>query len=571
MTNNKIIHFPNQFLNLDRANVRNDVIAGLTIFIMLVPQGMAYAMLAGVPPVMGLYASTIPLFLYAWFASSKHLSIGPVATTSLLVFTGVSMYAEPNSANYISLVLALTIMVGGIQLLFGLLKVGFIVKFIPHSVLNGYTSAAAIVIAMSQLKHLLGVDGSNHLQIHLQFVELFKHVQEINLYTVMIAIVSIVVLLGTKKIKGIPGAFILVIASIALVSLFGLDDKGVNIVGSVPNGLPSFTLPQLTFDTIQKLWPMALTIAIISFMESLAIAKTVARKAKYKIYPNQELKALGLANLIGACFHSYPISGSFSRTAINKEAGGSSQLTSVVTGLFVLVTILFFTSFFYYLPYAVLAAIIVVSVYKLIDIKEMKHLFQVNPFEGWTWITTFTITLVVGIQWGILLGSIFTLMLILMRSTHLNIVELGYVETKKAFRNVNRYPEGNTLEEVLLIRIDSSLHFANSSVLDEKIKGFLRHKPRAKWVLIDMSGVNDIDTISVETLGEIIEYYKIEEKIMFLFVNMKGSIRDKVNKAEWRRNYKESINLNLDKMLKEKGFKYKEPRKFIPDVWDYQI
>ncbi|SEN05885.1 sulfate permease, SulP family [Mesobacillus persicus] len=569
--NNKMIHFPNQLSNLSQANVRNDVIAGLTIFIMLVPQGMAYAMLAGLPPVMGLYASTIPLFLYAWFSSSKHLSIGPVATTSLLVFTGVSMYAEPNSTNYISLVLALSIMVGVIQLLLGLLKVGFIVKFIPHSVLNGYTSAAALVIAMSQLKHLLGVEGSNHLQIHLQFAELFKHFQEMNLYTVIIAIGSIAILLGLKRIKGIPGAFILVMASIVLVSLFQLDDKGVDIVGAVPNGFPSFALPHLTLNTIQMLWPMALTIAIISFMESLAIAKTVARKEKYKIYPNQELKALGLANLIGACFHSYPVSGSFSRTAINKEAGGSSQLTSVVTGVFVLVTILFFTSFFYYLPYAVLAAIIVVSVYKLVDLKEMKHLFQVNPFEGWTWITTFTITLVVGIQWGILLGSIFTLVLILMRSTHLNIVELGYVETKKAFRNVNRYPEGNTLDEVLLVRIDSSLHFANSSVLEEKIKGFLRHKPRAKWVLIDMSGVNDIDTISVETLGEIIEYYQKEEKIMFLFVNMKGSIRDKVNKAEWRRNYKESINLNLDKMLKEKGFKYKEPRKFIPDVWDYQI
>ncbi|MGM0901600.1 MAG: SulP family inorganic anion transporter [Bacillota bacterium] len=568
---NKIIHFPSQLPNLNRANVRNDVVAGLTIFIMLVPQGMAYAMLAGLPPVMGLYASTIPLFIYAWFSSSKHLSIGPVATTSLLVFTGVSMYAEPNSANYISLVLALTIMVGGIQLLFGLLKVGFIVKFIPHSVLNGYTSAAAIVIAMSQFKHLLGVEGSNHLQIHLQFAELLKHVQELNLYTVLIALGSIVMLLGFKRIKGFPGAFIVVISSIVLVSLLRLDNKGVDIVGSVPNGLPSFAFPLLTLNTIQMLWPMALTIAIISFMESLALAKAVARKAKYKIYPNQELKAFGLANLIGACFHSFPISGSFSRTAVNKEAGGYSQLTSVITGLLVLVTILFFTSFFYYLPYAVLAAIIVVSVYRLVDITELKHLFQVNPLEGWTWITTFTITLVVGIQWGILLGSIFTLLLILMRSTHLNIVELGYLESKKEFRNVNRYPEAHTLEDVLLVRIDSSLHFANSSVLDEKIKGFLRNKPEARYVIIDMSGVNDIDTISVETLGEMIEYYQAEEKITFLFVHMKGIVRDKVNKAVWRRTYKESINLSLEKMLKEKGLNYKHTRKFIPDVLDYQI
>lgn len=568
---NKLIHFPNQLPNLNRANVQSDAVAGLTIFIMLIPQGMAYVMLAGLPPVMGLYASTIPLFLYAWFASSKHLSIGPVATTSLLVFTGVSMYAEPNSTNYISLVLTLTLMVGGIQLLFGLLKVGFIVKFIPHSVLNGYTSAAAIVIAMSQFKHLLGVEGSNHLQVHLQFAELFKHVPELNLYTVLIAIGSIALLLGFKRIKGFPGAFILVISSILLVSFFHLEDKGVDIVGSVPNGFPSFAFPQLTLTTIHMLWPIALTIAIISFMESLAISKAVARKAKYKIYPNQELKALGLANLIGACFHSYPISGSFSRTAVNQESGGRSQLTSIVTGVLVLVTILFFTSFFYYLPYAVLASIIVVSVYRLVDITELKHLFKVNPFEGWTWITTFTITLIIGIQWGILLGSIFTLLLILMRSTHLNIVELGYLESKKAFRNVHRYPEANTLEDVLLVRIDSSLHFANSSVLDEKIKDFLRNKTEAEYVIIDMSGVNDIDTISVETIGEMIEYYQEEEKITFLFVNMKGIVRDKVNKAVWRTTYKESINLSLEKMLKEKGFNYKDIQKYLPDVLDYQI
>jgi SulP family sulfate permease len=572
MNNNKSTNFLYQLSNVNRINIKNDVIAGLTIFIMLVPQGMAYAMLAGLPPVMGLYASSIPLFLYALFSSSKHLSIGPVATTSLLVFTGVSVYAEPNSTNYISLVLVLTILVGVIQLLFGLFKVGFIVKFIPHSVLNGYTSAAAIVIGMSQMQLLLGVDISNYLQVHLLLSELIEHVHEMNVYTVFIALGSIITLLGLKRINGrIPAAFIIVILSIALVSFFRLDHQGVQIVGGVPTGFPSFALPNLTLTTIEMLLPMAFTIAILSFMESLAIAKTVARKEKYKIYPNQELKALGLANIFGACFHSYPVSGSFSRTAVNKESGGYSQFTSVITGLLVMITILFFTSFFYYLPNAVLAAIIIVAVYKLIDIKEMKHLFKVNPFEGWTWVATFFITLLVGIQWGILLGAIFTLLLILMRSTYLNIVELGYLEKKKAFRDVKRYSEGNTLEEVLLVRIDSSLHFANSSVLDEKIKGFLRNKPKAKWVLIDMSGVNDIDSISVETLGEIIEYYREEGNITFLFANMKGSIRDKVNKADWRRNYTESINLSLEKMLKEKGFNYKESPKLTSDVLDYQI
>ncbi|MBU8906307.1 SulP family inorganic anion transporter [Desertibacillus haloalkaliphilus] len=561
-----------QKLNVNQRNIKNDVIAGFTLFIMLVPQGMAYAMLAGLPPVMGLYASTIPLFIYAFFASSKHLSIGPVATTSLLVFTGVSVYSEPDSMHYISLVLVLTIMVGIIQLLFGLLKVGFIVKFIPHSVLNGYTSAAAIVIGLSQVQHLLGIDMSNHLQVHLLLFELIQHVNELNLYTVFIAAGSIVMLLGLKRMKGrMPAALIVVIVSIALVSFFQLDHKGVQIVGGVPNGFPSFALPNLNIDSIQMLLPMAFTIAIVSFMESLAIAKTMGRKGKYKIYANQELKALGIANIFGACFHSYPVSGSFSRTAVNKEAGGHSQFTSIVTGLFIMITILFFTSLFYYLPNAVLAAIIVVAVYKLVDINELKHLYKVNPFEGWTWITTFTITLFVGIQWGILLGAIFTLLLILMRSTKLNIIEVGYIKEKKAFRDLSRYPNAMTLEDVLLVRIDSSLHFANSSILDEKIKGLIRHKPKTKWVVIDMAGVNDIDTISVETLGEIIEYYQEEDDIRFLFANMKGAIRDKVNKAVWKRHYPEPINLSLEKVLKEKGFNYKESRKYTSDIIDYQI
>jgi SulP family sulfate permease len=533
---------------------KRDLIAALTLFVMLVPQGMAYAMLAGLPPVMGLYASTIPLLVYAFFASSKHLSVGPVAISSLLVFSAVSVYAEPGTNDYISTVLILAFLVGAIQLLLGLLKAGIIVKFIPHSVLNGYTSAAAIVIGISQLKHLLGIEVGNYLQVHFLMIDVLKNIDQIDLLTVIIGGSSIAGLFLLKKVHPrFPGALVVLGLSTVLVLLFQLDQSGVKIVGEIPSGFPSFVLPPLSMELIKMLFPMALTISLIAFMESLAIAKAVARKEKYKINANKELKALGLANLVGSCFHSFPVNGSFSRTAVNHQAGGSTQVTSIITGVLVIITIFFFTSFFYYVPHAVLAAIIIAAVYKLIDIKELKYLFQVKPFEGWIWLATFFITLFVGIQWGIIMGVLFTLVILLKQSAEPNIVEIGYVEEDKTFRDITRFPEANTSEEVLMIRIDSTLHFANITYLEDKVKEFLRKKPKAEWIILDMSGVNEIDAVSVDTLEELIDSYQKERAITVLFMNMKGSIRDTVGKAGWDKKYKEHFDhQEIEKFLKQK-------------------
>ncbi|KHF40552.1 SulP family inorganic anion transporter [Halalkalibacter okhensis] len=560
------------FAHYNQQLFTKDLLAGITLFVMLIPQGMAYAMLAGLPPVMGLYAATIPLFIYALFASSKHLSIGPVAITSLLVFSGVSILAEPGSNEYISLVLTLAVLVGLIQFLLGASKLGFIVKFIPHSVMNGYTSAAAIVIGFSQIKHVFGIDLGNHLQVHYVLMGVVENIGKINFITLLIGIISMILLVILKKMAPrLPGALFVVILSILFVFLFNLDRSGVQIVGNVPQGIPQLVIPSFTLESVQLLIPMAITIALLGFMESLAIGKAIAKKEKYKLNPNKELKALGLSNMVGAFFQSFPVNGSFSRTAVNHQSGGATQMTSVITGVFIIITLMFFTSFFYYLPNAVLASIILVAVYKLVDIKEMKHLFEVKPFEGWVWIITFIVTLFVGIQWGIIIGAIFTLVLLLNRSSKPSIVEMGYVKREKTFRNIKRYTEAVTSDEAVILRIDSNLHFANISYVEEKVKEVLKTRNDAKWLIIDMSGVNDVDTISVDTLEEMIDFYRAKG-IITLFASMKGSIRDTVNKVNWDQKYREHENhLPLEQLLKAKGINIEKKEDFIISAMDYQI
>ncbi len=529
---------------------RNDLIAGLTLFVMLIPQSMAYAMLAGVSPVMGLYASTIPLMIYALFASSRHLSVGPVAITSLLVFTGVSLYAEPGSSDYISLVLTLTLMVGVIQLLLGLLNGGAIVKFIPHSVLGGYTSAAAIIIAVSQLKHLLGIDVGNYLQVHLLIFDIVQNIHEVHVLTVIIGVLAFLsLLLFNKFTPRFPGALLIVVMAILSVMLFRLDQQGIKIIGNVPQGIPQMTLPGISFSTIQLLFPMALTISLIAFMESLAISKTIARIEHYKINPNKELTALGISNMIGSFFQAFPINGSFSRTAVNHQVGGKTQMTSFVTAICVIITLLFFTSLFYYLPTVILAAIIIAAVYKLVNIKEMMSLLKIKPVEGWVWLLTFGVTLFVGIQWGIMIGAFLTLILLIEKSAKPDIVQLGYVIEEKTFRDITRYPKAITSEKVILVRIDASLHFANISYMEDHLKKLMKENKKAKWMVIDMSGVNDIDTVSIDKLEEILVHWEIE----VLFASMKGSIREIVNRVNWNIKYEEQqYHLNLERLLQAK-------------------
>lgn len=354
----------------DRSNISKDLSAGLIVAVMLVPQGMAFAMLAGLPPVIGLYASTFPLIVYALFGSSRQLAVGPVAMVSLLVFSGISKLAQPGSEQYISLVLLLSLMVGVIlQVAMGLMRLGFFVNFLSHAVISGFTSAAAIVIWLSQLNHLLGIKlSAGHSVIHL-VAEVVQRIGETHQVTFTIGLGSIAVLLLFKpKMPSFPAPLLVVAVSALTVYLLQLHRLGVKIVGHVPQGLPGFSLPPLRLDSTGILLPTALTVLFVGFMESIAIAESIAAKERYKIDSNLELKGLGLANVVSSLFSGYPITGGFSRTAVSYQAGARTPLASIFTALIVILTILFLTPLFYYLPNAVLAAIIMVAVVGLVDV-----------------------------------------------------------------------------------------------------------------------------------------------------------------------------------------------------------
>ena len=527
--------------NYQSKDFRGDLSAGGVVAIMLVPQGMAYAMLAGLPPVAGLYASTLPLIVYALFGSSRHLAVGPVAMMSLLVYAGVSPLADPGSEKYIGLVLLLSMMVGLMQVGLGFLRAGFFVNFLSHAVISGFTSAAAIVILLSQLPHLLGIKVSGgHSAFHL-LEGIGRSIGNSHPITFGIGLTSLVTLeVFKKKRPHFPAPILVVAGSIFLVYLFGLDQYGVKIVGQVPKRLATLSFPVFDIESIQALFQAALTILFVGFMESISVAQLIAAKEKYKVDSNQELIGLGLANLTASFFSAYPVTGGFSRTAVNHQAGARTGLSSIVTATIILLTLTFFISFFYYLPNTVLAAVVIVAVVGLIDVKGVRHLFSLKRMDGWTMTLTFLATLVLGSEKGILLGAAFSLLLFIWRSSRPHAAELGYLEKENVFRNIKRYPEVQTYPEILILRIDESLYFANMAFLEDFLHHRIAEKPYAKWVIMDLSGVNDMDAVAVDTLEDLMASYH-ERGIQFLFAGMKGPVRDLVVRAGWEKKHGEQI------------------------------
>ncbi|WP_054637752.1 SulP family inorganic anion transporter [Thalassobacillus sp. C254] len=521
-----------------KSDLSGDMSAGLIVAIMLIPQGMAYAMLAGLPPVIGLYASTVPLLVYALFGTSRQLAVGPVAMVSLLVLTGVSTIAEPGTDEYISLVLLLMLMIGVIQLLMGVLKLGFLVNFMSHAVISGFTSAAAIIIGLSQLKHLIGVSLEADKDVFLILWETVNRVSEINPLTLSVGVISIILLIFLKNIiPKIPAPLIVVVASILTVYFLQLQDTGVTIIGEVPQGLPSLSLPAVTGEALIALLPIALTISFVGFMESIAMAKAIAAKEKYKVVPNKELTGLGLANIGGSFFSGYPVTGGFSRSAVNYQAGARTPLATIITAVLIILTLIFFTGLFYYLPNAVLAAIIMVAVYSLIDVKEAKYLFRIRKADGSVWAITFLATLFFGIVEGIIIGVVYSLLVFVGKRAYPHVAELGYLEEERVYKNIQRYPNVETEPENLIYRFDSSLFFANMGIFEDRLNERLIDKPDTKWVVLDFSGVNMIDAVAIHHLEEIMETQANDHGVKFIFSGVKGPVKDLFEKAGWEKKY----------------------------------
>jgi sulfate permease, SulP family len=546
--------------NYGKGAVRQDVTAGITVLVMLIPQSMAYAMLAGLPPVMGLYASIIPLIIYALFGTSRYLAVGPVAMASILVFSGVSQLAEPMSGGYIEMVILLTLMVGGIQLVLGLLNAGALMKFVSKNVIAGFTSAVAIIIALSQFGNLLGVDVSGQNQAAGLIAGLGSQLQETHLMTAGLGAAALFILITGKKIKTrLPVPLLVVTGGIVLVSMLRLDQTGMEIVGEVPAGLPGLELPVFTFSAFQQLLPTALTIAFISMMESLAITKSLAKENEPSVNVNKELRAIGLSNAVGSLFSAYPVTGSFSRSAVNAGAGAVSKLAMLITAAGVLITILFMTELFYFLPQSVLAAIIIASVAGLVNFSSLSEAWKVKREDAWVWVTAFTATLVIGIQWGLLIGVVISLCLLIHRIAHPHIVEVGWNPSSKTYRDLERFPGGLVISPFVLLRIDGRIHFSNMQYVENILLEKIPHEDK-KVMILDMGGVNDIDTSGIEVIERV--FYRMKEKGSDVyFASLKGPVRDSLRHSRMTQLYPEHFTMrSMDQIVQDKK----------PDI-DYMI
>ena len=506
-----------------------DLSAGITVGIMLIPQGMAYAMIAGLPPVFGLYAALVPQMVYALMGTSRQLAVGPVAMDSLLVASGLGALALSGIEEYIAMALFLALFMGGIQLLFGLLKMGFLVNFLSKPVISGFTSAAAIIIGLSQLKHLLGTDIEGSSQIHILLSNAFKTVGDTNLFTLGLGIAAIIVIRTLKKInRKIPGALVAVVLGVLAVYFLGLSSSGVRIVGEVPDGLPALTLPAWDTGRISELFPIALTLALIAFMEAISVAKAVEEKrGENHVKANQELVALGASNIVGSLFQSYPTTGGFSRTAVNDQAGANTGLASLISSAVVGLTLLFLTPAFYYLPNAVLAAIIMVAVFGLIDLKYPARLWKNRKDEFVLLVITFLLTLGLGIKEGILLGVLASLLLLVYRTSKPHIAILGRIRDTPHFRNLDRFAtDTENPEDFLILRFDGQLFFGNKDYFREQLQKQIEKKGEGlQYVILNAEAVNYIDSTAVFMLRSLVADLK-KENIRFAVAGAIGPTRD---------------------------------------------
>ncbi|MFK8163436.1 MAG: SulP family inorganic anion transporter [Lewinella sp.] len=508
----------------------SDLTAGLTLGILLIPQAMAYGMLAGVDPVYGLYAALIPLALYTLLASTPHVSVGPTALASLLCLNGLSGIADPGTSEYLAYAVLLGGLTGALHLLFGLLRLGGIVSLLSRPVLSGFVSAAAVLIMVSQLDALLGIPSVATGQFHVSLWGLMAGTPNLHLPTAVLGVGAFLALLAAGRWlpRRFPTMLMLIVVSTAIVSLFG-KGWGVATVEDIPAGLPVFSMPVVELDILKQLFPVALVMALISFIETLSIGKTFAPNHNYyRIAPDRESIALGIAKIGGAFFQAIPSSASFSRSAVLEEGGGKSALSSLVALLLLLLVLLFFTPLFYFLPIPVLAAIIIYSIRNLFDLGEMRRLWKLAPKEFATLMITFVFTLFAGLQYGIAGGVLLSLVFVFWRAARPHLAELGRVPGTNAFRNRKRFEEAEVDPAILLVRFDAELYFGNAEYFRDRMEALVRERGEAlRVVIIDGHTINDIDTSGLFELTRFLEALEKQSVSLYL-CGIIGPVRDKL-------------------------------------------
>lgn len=525
-----------------RGLLTRDVLAAVIVTLMLVPQALAYAMLAGLPPEMGLYASMLPLVLYAIFGTSASLAVGPVAVAALMTASALSSFAAPGSPEYIGAALVLAALSGLILIAMGVLRLGFLVNFLSHPVISGFVTASGILIAISQLKHIFGIEATGHNVVDL-LQALLGQWQQVNMITLLIGVgVWAYLWVCRKRLNGwltglgVPASLAGLMVKAAPISAvivttllawgFQLEQRGVDVVGFVPSGLPVITLPSLDQSLWLGLLPAALLISLVGFVESVSVAQTLAAKRRQRIDPNQELIALGMANLGAGISGGSPVSGGFSRSVVNFEAGAATPLAGAFTALGIVLATLLLIDLLAFLPTATLAATIIVAVGTLIDLPAVKRTWQYSRSDGVAMVATMLLTLLHSVEVGIISGVVLSLGLHLYRTSQPHSAVVGRVPGTEHFRNVKRH-QVETDEHVAMLRIDESLYFANARYLEDTVMALAARSPSIKHIVLTCQAVNVIDASALESLEAINGRLK-DAGAMLHLAEVKGPVMDRL-------------------------------------------
>jgi SulP family sulfate permease len=538
-----MLQLPNWMRQYQRPWLSGDLTAGLIVTVMLIPQSLAYAMLAGLPPQIGLYASILPLFAYAFFGSSMTLAVGPVAVASLMTASALTPLAAPGSESYIMLAVLMALMSGLILFVAGLLRLGFLAYFLSHPVISGFISGSAILITMGQLKYLLGIPlpGGSIIVI---IKGLADQISAINVDTTLIGIAALIFLFFARSglapaLKAIGVAdkpaelltklapMAVVIISTIIVASTGIHQSAhVAIVGDVPSGLPHLVLPPISWQQAEALWLPALLISLVGFVESVSVAQSLALKRGQRISPDRELLGIGAANIASALSGGYPVTGGFARSVVNFSAGANTPAAGVISAVLMAIVISAFTGWFYYLPISVLAATIIVAVLGLLDWHTLREAWRYDKADAVSLLLTLAGVIFLGVEEGILLGVALSLAVLVWRSSHPHMAIVGRVPGTEHFRNIDRH-QVETLPGLVALRIDESLYFANAQIIEEKIESLIQSNTSTRTVLLVLSAVNQLDSTALAILTDM-EKTLAERDIRLQFAEIKGPVLDRL-------------------------------------------
>jgi sulfate permease, SulP family len=548
----------------DRASAAQDGLAALIVTLMLIPQSLAYAMLAGLPPVTGLYASILPLLAYALFGSSRTLAVGPVAVVSLMTAAALAPLFPAGSAEYIGAAMLLALLSGLILGLMALLRLGFLANFLSHPVVSGFISASGILIAVGQLKHLLGVSASGESLRHI-LPQLWQGLPLTHWQTLLIGLLSLAWLWWARaRLKPLlqrlglsaqiagnlakAGPVLAIVVAIVLVSLLQLDQAGVKVVGAIPQGLPGLTLPTLDLGLALQLLPAALLISLVGFVESVSVGQTLAAKHRQRIEPDNELLGLGAANLSSAFSGGFPVTGGFARSVVNHDAGAQTPMAGVFTAAGIALSVMLLTPLLHNLPQAVLAATIIVAVLSLVDLGSLSRTWRYSRQDGAAQLATILGVLLVGVEAGILLGVGLSLLLFLWRTSQPHMAVVGQVPGSEHFRNVERFAVIES-PSVLSLRVDESLYFPNARYLEDRIGELIASRPQVRHLVLMCSGVNLIDASALDSLEAIVERLHAAGVQLHLS-EVKGPVMDQLRRSSFLEHFGGQVFISQFEALK---------------------